>query len=150
MALIRYPLAGYNSYITAAEADVKAPDYLNYSFWSSLDEATKSQYLLQAFRVIQSLEGFIAPIPPADAGCLVDAQLQIAMNDVQYGISLGTYETQEVKKEEAGPVNMEYYQSASGAISPDIIPAMSVDCLKLWGYTGSSDLTGISTIRKYR
>ncbi len=150
MALTVYPTPGFNSYISVAEADLIAPDYLNYSFWSSLDEATKSQYLMQAFRVIGVLEGFIAPIPPADAGCLPTVQVQIAMNDVQYGISLKTYDTQEIKKEVAGPVSTEYFASYSGALPPSIIPPIVVPCLKTFGYSPSLHVYGISTIRHHR
>jgi len=150
MALIVYPDVGFNSYISVEDADLKAVDYLNNSFWTALDEATKSQYLIQSFRVIHALEGFIAPIPPAVAGCLPDAQLQIAMNDVQFGISLKTYATQEVKKEEAGPVSMEYFASGSGALPPTIIPPLVVPCLETFGYTPSLHVYGISTIRQHR
>jgi len=150
MALIVYPDVGFNSYISVTDADLKAVDYLNNSFWTVLDEATKSQYLMQSFRVLQSLEGFIAPIPPELSGCLPDTQLQIAMNDVQFGISLRSYATQEVKKQEAGPVSTEYFESASGALPPTIIPPIAIPCLKTFGYVPSTNVFGLSTIRHHR
>jgi len=150
MALIVYPDVGFNSYISVVDADLKAVDYLNNSFWTVLDEATKSQYLMQSFRVIHALEGFIAPIPPALAGCLPDAQLQIAMNDVQFGISLISLATQEVQEKSAGPVTMKYFESFTGVLPPAIIPPLTVPCLQTFGYSPSLHVYGISTIRKYR
>jgi len=132
------------------DADLEAVNYLNNSFWAALDELTKGQYLMQAFRIINSLEGFVGPIVPADPGCLPDAQLQVAMNDTQFGISLKTFETQEVKVETAGPVSMEYYASFTGKLPPTIIPAIVVPCLETFGYKPSLHVFGISTIRKYR
>ena len=150
MKSVRSCYEWYNSYIDVEAADAKAPDYLNHSFWDALDEATKSQYLLQAFRVIQQLNGFIAPSIPEESGCLPDAQLQIAMNDIQYGISMKTYETQEIKSEKAGPVETQYFESASGIVDPSIIPVIAIPCLQSFGYTSSSNFNGMSTVRTHR
>ncbi len=83
--------------------------------------------------------------------CLSEAQVQIALQDLQFGFSTGEVNRQEIKSEKAGPVETEYYASASGYIVPLVIPMSARPCLAYYGYHPTdSDITGIATIRKYR
>ncbi len=105
---------------------------------------------MQAFRTISSLEGFEGPVAPNDVGCLPKAQTEVALNDIFYGLSLSTTASQLVKKEKAGPVEMEYFDSGQAPFSASTIPQDSVACLKTFGWKGFTDFTGLSTLRHHR
>ena len=153
MALIVYPLPNFNSYVSVTDADIIASGYLAYSSWTALDLTAQEVYLQTAFRYIQNLNGFEGPsLPELDLTCLPVAQTEIALNDILYGISSSTSTPQQVKKEKAGPVEMEYFESDAGAFSPSLIPANSTaaNCLKTFGWDSSMDFSGLSTFRHHR
>ncbi len=146
MALIIFPAEGCNSYVSNTDADTLAQGYLTYPSWDALTPEVQDRYLQQAFRIIQGLNGFTEP---SAVGCLATAQVEIAMNDNYYQISLSTTSPQEVKKEKAGPVEMEYFQTGQ-AFDPSIIPPTSSACLKQNGWTGYQGFNGLSTLRHHR
>ena len=149
--MIVYPLSGFDSYISEADALLLAPNYVNGALWVALTPALQSAYLLQAFRTIQSLNGFVGPVDPNPVGCLAETQFQVALQDVQYGFSAATAKTQEVKRQKAGPVEIEYFSSASGITATSAIPAYSEACLKSFGWVGDTSIsTGVSTVRLTR
>ncbi len=150
MNLIVYPDTNYNTYISLIDAEASASDYLFYPQWAELDEDTQSRYLLHAFRIIYDLNGFVGPVPPADAGSLPTAQLQVALNDIVHGLSMSTEVTQQVKREKAGPVEMEYYENPTGVYSASAIPTVTHKCLKSFGWVGTQSLPGLGSIRKIR
>ncbi len=150
MALIVYPAPDFNTYVSLTHADTIAETYLSFTSWEVLTDEVKTRYLYQAFRTIKGLPGFVGPVDPEPVGCLAEAQVQIALNDVTHGISTTTEVSQQVKKEKAGPVEMEYYENASGVYVPSIIPKESYTCLQEAGWVGTQSLPGMGTIRKYR
>ncbi|MCI4437211.1 MAG: hypothetical protein JHC33_10440, partial [Ignisphaera sp.] len=95
--------------------------------------------------------GFVGPVDPDPVGCLAETQFQVALQDVQYGFSAAAVKTQEVKRQKAGPVEIEYFSSASGITAASTIPAYSEACLKSFGWVGDiSTSTGVSTVRLTR
>lgn len=147
-----YPSPDYNTFISTADASLLIEQYIKYALWTALDDDAKDRYLLQAFRVINLLNGFEAPDEtiPDDVTCLKDAQAQIVLHDLQFGISSGEVENQEIKVLEGGPTKIEYFASASGVQSVSPIPTTAIHCLQSFGWEGAVTLCGLSTIRKHR
>jgi len=150
--MIIYPTENFDSYISNSDALLLAPKYVTGSSWIVLTVEQQDAYLYQAFRLIQGLNGFIGPdaLLPDDVGCLAETQFQIALSDVINGFSAGTTETQEVKAEKAGPVEIEYFASASGKVIISNIPPEAVSCLKAFSWVGYDSFTGLGTLRKHR
>lgn len=150
--LIVYPDPDYNTWISSAEADVLASNSLYEDKWVALTDDEKSKHLIHAFLFISNLEGFIGPdgTIPDDIGCLGQAQVDIILQDLRYSISSTLFDPQVVKRQTAGPVEIEYFESSGGPQIVDRIPDITWKCLEVWGVVPSTSLPFISTIRKHR
>ena len=148
MALIVYPAAGFNSYVSQTEADSIAEDYLNSSQWNDLSTSEKDQYLMTAFRTIQLLPGFEGPIDPDPVDCLATAQVEIVLHDLKYQISTTTTPQQQVASHSAGNVSQSYFENKS--VQPiDSVPDTAYACLESFGVTQAEN-SSIGSVRKTR
>ena len=149
--MILYPLADYDTWIDQPTAATLAANYLNGAAFIALTVPEQEQYLMQAFRVINDLDGFIAPDDtlPDPLGCLPEAQLQVALQDLQFLLTLGPSSgNQEIKYQKAGPVEQGFYESGITPKSGSTIPATANTCLESFGADIASG-SGMS-LRKVR
>jgi len=146
--LIPFPIRGYNTYVTLSDAQSIAQNYLFGQSFLALTEEQQSLYILQAFRVIQNLNGFTEPDIGEDITCLATAQVEIALQDNQYQISFRDPKTQQVKREKAGAVEMEYYELPVW-VDVDLIPQTARTCLESYGATVSTPCV-MGSVRKVR
>jgi hypothetical protein len=145
--LIVFPDPGYNTFVSLAEADAIAENYLLAGEWQSMRESKRELYLLEAFRTMHTLEGFTDPVN--DAGCLKTAQCEIAFHDAHFGISTSDPSEAQIARQKAGPVEVEYFEKNGGSTLSKI-PATAWDCLKNYGATPPRAFGGIGSIGKTR
>ena len=145
-----YPEPNFDSYVSLADAETIAAGYVSYEAWAKLTDQKKEQYLLTSFRLIQGLIGYVGPDDsiPQDSGCLPRAQVEVALNDIRYGISASKGDAK-IASLSAGPTSISYFEGAEAIASS--IPDESYGCLALWGAILDSSSDGpIGSMRMTR
>tara|TARA_R110000772_G_scaffold5454_1_gene19462 strand:- start:13986 stop:14453 length:468 start_codon:yes stop_codon:yes gene_type:complete len=150
MALIIYPTASYDSFITIADANTAVDSLTLYSTqWAAKSDTEKEIYLRIAFRNIddhvnQTLTPYADPI----ATCVGEAQALMAIQDVVYGTSTPDTDLNgAIKKQKVASLEIEYYDVSSGkVISVPIVPPMAVPCLETLGYIFSVSVGNLSQL----
>ena len=150
MALVIYPTADYDSFITVADATTAISELtLHSTLWVALTTAEQEVYLRIAFRNIddhvnQTLTPYADPI----ATCVGEAQALMAIQDVVYGTSTPDTDLNgAIKKQKVASLEIEYYDVSSGkVISVPIVPPMAVPCLETLGYIFSVSVGNLSQL----
>jgi len=136
MALIIYPDPLADSFVTVAEADVYISQLtVDNDKWVAQTPERKEQLLRIAYRYIfdntdESLYGI--PFKP----CLGEAQALMASHDLVNSLSGGgtTQVTGALKKQKAGPVEREFYDTSKVTKSRTRVPDLAKACLESVGY----------------
>ncbi len=148
MALIIYPTANYDSFISVEDADtVVSTLTLHEALWSDKDETEKEVYLRIAFRNIDDhVDQTLTPYPDPMTDCVGEAQALMAVQDVIYGTSTPDTELNgAIKKQKVASLEIEYYDTNTGkVISIPVVPSMAVSCLETLGYIFSPKISGLS------
>ncbi len=143
-ALIIYPTADANSFVSLADADGILDYHVQAPLWMELTDDNKKRRLIQAYWRINSLDGFLAPVAPDPIpGCLDTAQALIA---IQTLINEEEIEFNRVKQEKVGPMTTTY--NTDSVIDSDI-PTSASNCLKDYG-VHISNTSVLSSMRKTR
>ena len=115
MALIIYPTADYDSFITVADAKTVIEAYTLYATqWNALTTTEQEVYLRIAARnIIDHVDQETNPFPEIMPTCVGDAQALMAVQDVVYGFSasVATEETGSIKKQKVASLEIEYYDT---------------------------------------
>ena len=149
MALIIYPTADYDSFITVADATTAIGELtLHSTQWTALTNAEKEVYLRIAFRNIDDhVDQDDYPYPDPMTDCVGTSQALMAVQDVVYGFSASTStaEVGSVKKEKVASLEIEYYDSKSNTMKyAQIVPDMAKPCLETLGYIFTPTYNGLS------
>ena len=149
MALIIYPTADYDSFVTVADATTVIAAYtLHSATWIVLTTAEQEVYLRIAARnIIDHVDQEENPFPDPMTDCVADAQALMAINDVVYGFSasIAAEETGATKKEKVGTLEVEYYDTKkSSGIS--MVPTLAVPCLEALGYVFTPNIDGLAQL----
>ena len=149
MALIIYPTADYDSFITVADATTAIDSLTLYSTqWAALSATEKEVYLRIAFRDIDDhVDQDDYPYPDPMTDCVGEAQALMAIQDVVYGFSasVSTAEVGSVKKQKVASLEIEYYDSKSNTMKyAPRVPDMAKPCLETLGYTFTPTYNGLS------
>jgi hypothetical protein len=145
MALILYPATGADSFISVVDATtVISTLTLHSATWTALTEPDQEVYLRIAYRLIMDgLDTETTPLPDPLPVCVGEAQALIAVQDLVYGFSASTTTDANgaIKKQKAGVLEVEYYDTATGtkAYAPRI-PMMAKPCLESIGYIVPTDI----------
>lgn len=147
MALIIYPTADYDSFITVADATTVVEELTLYaSTWNALSVSEQEVYLRIAMRrIIDGIDQETDPLPDPMLDCAGEAQALMAVEDVVYGISANVQpEVGSVKKEKVASLEIEYYDSVLGKTRMvSIVPAMARPCLETLGYDVPPNIIGL-------
>ena len=147
MALILYPTADYDSFITVADATTVIQGYtLHGSVWSALSVAEQEVYLRIAARnIIDHVDQELTPFPDEMPVCVGDAQALMAIQDVVYGFSTETTaeEFGSIKKEKVASLETEYYDT-NASKTAQRVPSMAQPCLEDIGYLFTPNISGLS------
>jgi len=142
--LVIYPAVGANSFVSLAGADAILDFHTQVPVWVSLSDDDKKRRLIQAYEIINTLEGFEAPVAPDPIpGCLDTAQSLIAIQTV---INEEAQELNRVTQERVGPMNVSY--NTDYLVGSDIPTSASL-CLKDYGVY-ISNTSVLSSMRKVR
>jgi hypothetical protein len=145
MALTVYPAAGWNTFIDLADATQVISDYTLYlPQWTAASDEDKERYLRIATAfIVEGLPEITDPAPE----CLGDAEALIAVQDLVYGFSASTASASlgAIKKEKAGQVEMQYYDTKDGNTEkPPVVPALARACLANLGFIFPSGVSGLT------
>ena len=148
MALIIYPTADYDSFITVADADTVVSTLTLYDAqWSDKTTAEKEVYLRIAFRNIDDhVDQSLTPYPDPMPDCVGEAQALMAVQDVVYGTSTPDTDVNgAIKKQKVASLEIEYYDTSTGeTVSIPVVPPMAVPCLETLGYIFTPTVGGLS------
>ncbi len=142
--LIIYPITDANSFVSLTDADAILDYHINASIWVMLSDDDKKRRLINAYSIINDLEGFEAPVAPDPIpGCLDAAQALIAMQTV---INDSDAELNRVKSERVGPMSTTYN---SDVLILSDIPSTAKTCLQDYGVyiTNTSVLSSMRKVR---
>ena len=139
MALIIYPDALADSFITVANATTVINTLtLNEADWALLSVASQEILLRIAFNDIIDHTNPTTYPDPIDA-CVGEAQALMAVHDTVNSISGGAVTTtQQIKKQKAGPIEREFFESATAIRATSAVPNSAQACLSRLGYVFSS------------
>ena len=151
MALVIYPTADYNSFITVVDATTTISEYtLHSTVWTALTSEEKEVYLRIAARnIIDHVDQELTPFPDVMPTCVGQAQALMAVQDVVYGFSAQTTvdETGAIKKEKVASLEIEYYDTKSNSMkTASRVPAMALPCLEDLGYAYSPSISGLTQL----
>ncbi len=145
-ALLIYPMADANSFITLAEANTSIDYKVDAPLWESQTDDQKKRLLIQAYNDITTLEGIILPVAPDPIpGCLGEVQADTALN---YLTNTQTYTDRQVKTEKLGIMSTTYQDI--DMLEPDIFTEASVNCLKSFGALEPNSVGAVGSVRKSR
>ena len=147
MALVIYPTADYDSFISVADATVVIEAYTLYKTqWSALTVLEQEVYLrISARNIIDHTDPDEYPDPFPT--CVGDAQALMSVQDVVYGFSASTStdETGAIKKQKVGSLEIEYFDASSGTTKTvSRIPTLAVPCLEDLGYLFTPSINGLT------
>jgi len=151
MALIIYPTADYDSFVSVADATTTIANLtLHSSVWVALTTGEQEAYLRIACRNIEDhVDQDETPYPDPMTDCVAEAQALMAVQDVVYGFSASTtaQETGAIRKQKVASLEIEYYDSATGGMkSAPRVPTMAVPCLEALGYVFTPSVSGLSQV----
>ena len=149
MALVIYPTADYDSFITVADAATTIGEYtLHSAVWTALTSAEQEIYLRIAARnIIDHVDQDLTPFPDPMPTCVGQAQALMAIQDVVYGFSAQDTvdESGSIKKEKVASLEIEYYDTKSKtAKRVSVVPDMAMLCLEDIGYVLSPYIAGLT------
>ena len=149
MALIIYPTADYDSFVSVANATTVIASLTLYSTqWTALTDAEKEVYLRIACRdIVDHVDQDENPFADPIADCVAEAQSLMAIQDVVFGFSAtdSVDETGAIKKQKVSSLEIEYYDTASSSMkTAPRIPTMAVPCLEALGYEYSPYVAGLA------
>ena len=150
MALIIYPTADADSFISVADADTVIATYtLDSAGWLSITEAEKEIYLRIAYRDIINHTETLPDIIP---DCVPEAQALMASWDLRNGLSAASVNdiTGAIKKNKVGSIEQEFYDINSTRYDTDRtinrVPTSVVSCLENFGYIFTPNIAGLSQV----
>ena len=149
MALVIYPIADYDSFITVDDATITISEYtLHKDVWTNLTIAEQEIYLRIAARnIIDHVDQELTPFPDVMPTCVGQAQALMAVQDVVYGFSAQDTvdESGSIKKEKVASLEIEYYDTKSKtAKRVSVVPDMAMLCLEDIGYILSPYIAGLT------
>ena len=149
MALVIYPTADYDSFITVADATTAISELtLHNTLWVALTTAEQEVYLRIAFRNIEDhVDQTLTPYPDPFPTCVGEAQALMAVQDVVYGFSASTStaEVGSVKKQKVASLEIEYFDSKTNTMKyAPRVPDMAIPCLETLGYIFTPTYNGLS------
>jgi len=136
MALIIYPSPDADSFISVSDATVVIESYtMSASKWSTLSDTEKEVLLRIAYKdIVDHTDPLTYPTPFPE--CVGEAQALMAVHDAVNNLSSGTTAqvTGAIKKQKAGPVEREFYDTTKVQKSTSRVPDMAKACLEMIGY----------------
>ncbi len=142
--LVIFPATDANSFVSLTNADAILDYHTKADTWETLNDDDKKRRLIQAYDIINTLEGFEAPVAPDPIpGCLDTAQSLIALQTV---INEEAQELNRVTQERVGPMSTSY--NTDYLVGSDIPTSASL-CLKDYGVY-ISNTSVLSSMRKVR
>lgn len=149
MALVIYPTADYDSFITVADATTVIETYtLHATTWNALTVTEQEVYLrIAATDIVQHVDQELTPFPDPMTSCVGDAQALMAIQDVVYGFSASTTvaDVGSVKKQKVATLEIEYYDSKSNTTkTAPRVPTMAEPCLEELGYLFTPSVNGLT------
>lgn len=151
MALIIYPTAEYDSFISVADATTVIDELTLFSSqWAGITLTEREIYLRIACRRIEDgIDQDVNPYPDPMPDCAGQAQALMAVQDLVYGFSSSTDTSSvgAIKKQKVASLEIEYYDSdVNSPKSAPIIPSMAVPCLEDLGYDTPVNISGLSQL----
>ena len=131
MALIIYPTADYDSFVSVANADDYISSLTVYSAdWTALSTDDKERYLRIALRTIVSgIDTDTYPLPDPMLTCAAEAQSLIAIHDLVNGLSTSKEtSTGAIRRNKVGSIEQEFFEGKFKHKSR--IPAIAKACLE--------------------
>jgi len=154
MALIIYPTAGWDSFVSLVDAEAYIGSLtLDLPAWQALAADLQEKYLRIATRlIVDGIDQVTNPLPDPAPACLVEATALIASWDLKNGLSASaasTGVTGSVKKQKVASLEIEYYDVSSGktttqTISP--VPDIAKPCLEGLGFVFAVDKGGLGMV----
>ena len=146
MALTLYPDPNADSFIdltTASETIAKLT--LHSAEWEALAPETQEVYLRTSyFYIVGNSDESLMPDPMYD--CVLDAQAVMAARDLVAGITEGetsTSNTGAIKRQKAGSVEREFYDSNINSKTVSRVPSAYNTCLEQIGFVPVINVTGL-------
>ena len=158
MALIIYPIADADSFITEADADtVIAENSVQSATWTALTSTMKEVYLrIATSRILGSVstdasneDGYLdESIYVAADSCLPKATALMAIHDLAYGLSSDINpNTGLISKQKVGDLEETYFHgnplSQVNSRNTNPFPSSVIKCLNAYGANVTSGKTGI-------
>ena len=135
MALIVWPVQDSDSFVTVAQATLYAEMLtMNSVAWKALSIEDQERLLRIAYKdIVDHTDPTTYPTPlPA---CVGEAQSLMAVHDMVNSISSGAADTGiQVKKNKAGPIEQEFFESKTAKRSLSRVPEQAKKCLEDFGY----------------
>lgn len=151
MALVIYPTADYDSFVSVADATTVIGNLTLYSEqWTALTSTEQEVYLRIACRFIEDgIDTDTYPYPDPMVDCIAESQSLIAIQDVVYGFSasVSNDESGAIKKQKVSSIEIEYYDIASktSKFAPRV-PEMAMPCLDALGFVAPTNISGLSQL----
>ena len=147
--VVVYPAVGANSFVSVIDADSYIEPLLNHEEWAILSEEDKARRLLYAYERFTLLKDFVPPADLVDS-CLPEANARFALHSEVYSTD-SLEPTQQVRKEEFGPMQTEYFKNmAIDRLDVDEFPAVVVNCLAQYGVKSPNNIGGVGAFRRTR
>ena len=155
MALIIYPTADADSFISVADATTVIATYtLDSASWTALTLSEQEVYLRISYRDIVNHTDILDTDTNLTAipDCIPEAQALMASWDVRNGLSVeaATDETGSIKKNKVGSIEQEFYDVATTRYDTNRtinrVPTSVVPCLEDFGYEFTPSIAGLTQL----